>query len=280
MFHVDIGQKRPDLPEHPAFKDVRRRLEELTAMAASLRIDACISMTLYEESENFFCDLADFFFHSPDISFFFIARAFDFTSQISNQREKLGHKSLFVPGIDNICHFFQANYNIEPYSYIPSPDARHSCWVSFFVPIIYVKNRPIFFRIKSNVTDSWLMEMPRMLTGNYIHKTTQNPFVTFLRVLINALSTFRILSLFRFCLKLFHRPSILCHKMIVYDDGPFLDENGQVVICQYCPTAIVREGTVVSSCVSDYDISKGKPHGDSLNVSTLQELDSKTTNLN
>ena len=269
LYHVDIGQNRSDLPENPVFKDIKKRLKELTAMAASLGVDVSISMTLYEGLESFFNDLTDLFFNSPDMSFLFVARAFDFTNQISDQRGKPDHDSLLVPGVNNICQFFQANYNVESYSYIPSSDPRHSCWVSFFVPIIYSKNRRSFFRIKSNVTDSWLMEIPRKLTGSYIHKTTQKPSITFLRVLINALSTFRLLALFRFCLKLFHRSSILRHKMIVYDDGPFLNENGQVVHCQYCPTAIVREGTMVSCCVADYDISKGKPHGDSLNVSTL-----------
>jgi len=105
--------------------------------------------------------------------------------------------------------------------------------------------------------------------GKYIHKTTQKPFITFLRTLINAFSTFRILPFIKFCLKLVPHSSVLRHKMIVFDDGPYLNANGKIVKCQYCPTAILRGNKIVPCCTADYDILKGKPHGDSLNFSTL-----------
>lgn len=268
LYHVDAGQQRDDLPANPSFDDIKNKLDELISIAASLNVDASVSMTLYRDRREFARRLTDYFFNYPDLSFLFVARAFDFSCGIASDRN-MPADTHYSQAANEFCDYLESEYGIEPYGHIPSANANHSCWVSFFVPVIYNCKGISLFRIRSNVSDIWLMKMIRVLTGRYIHKTSQRPFVTFMRVLINAVTSFEPVDLMRFYSRLFGRNSVLRHKMIVYDDGPFIDEYGRVVSCLYCPTAVVRDDTIVPCCREDYDISKGAAYEDSYHRSAL-----------
>ena len=75
--------------------------------------------------------------------------------------------------------------------------------------------------------DAWLLEIPRIFLGHYIHKTTQNSAVTLLRVIVNGLTTFRLRQLTKFLVQSLVGNNELKHKIIVYDDGPII-ENGRL----------------------------------------------------
>lgn len=96
------------------------------------------------------------------------------------------------------------------------------------------------------------MKIPRFLRGRYIHKTTQNAAVTLLRVCLNALTTFRPVRGLRFFVSALFSGGGLRHKMIAYDAGPCRRPDGGLEHCEYCPTAIVREGALLPCCVADY----------------------------
>ncbi|MBM3292543.1 radical SAM protein, partial [Candidatus Bathyarchaeota archaeon] len=260
LFHVDIGQNRSDLPNGPDFNDIKLRLKKLTQLASSYQLDVSISLTLYDNNKDLL-EYSKFFFDSEEITFFFIARGVDpksLFSQFSDSEEK--NKLRVVDdtgkkGIQNVIEFYQNNYGIEPFSYIPGLNGKDTVWISYFVPITYSKHGNRLFKIKSNIIDAWLMEIPRIISGKYIHKTKQNTMITLLRTFFNSVATFRPFYFLQFLFSLTSADAQLRHKMIVYDNGPIIDDKGQLVYCEYCPTAIVRNGKLLTCCTADYGFS-------------------------
>jgi MoaA/NifB/PqqE/SkfB family radical SAM enzyme len=249
LFHVDANQQRPDLQGGPGHAVVVERLGTLVRMAAAHGLDVSISATLYEDGIQTLKEMGRFFFDTPEISFFFVSRGMD--------PQDMGRDFGSV-GVDEVQALLESEYGIEPFAYIPSADNRRTVWTSYFVPVVYNGRGRHLFRIRSNTVDLWLMKLQKLVSGRYIHKTTQRPGLTLFRTVVNGLTTFRFLQLARFLRALSRRSTRLKHKMIAYDDGPRLSENGAVEECEYCPTAIVRDGRLLACCTADHGAADGE----------------------
>jgi hypothetical protein len=258
LFHVDTGQSRADLPWRPTFADVRKRLVELAQKAARTGLDVSIAMTLYEDVDEVLPACSQLFFDSPDLTFLFLARGVDPRGLYAPNGPEAPTATGLPSSLEQVKTFYRQDYAIEPYAYVPANTARQTVWISYFVPIIYNGPRKTIVRIRSNILDTWLMWIPRLLSGRFVHKTRQQPGLTLLRTLMNCLSTFRLGTLAALLWRLCSRNALLRHKMIVYDDGPSLTASGRMVRCQYCPTAIVREGKSVACCEADFGLPGGE----------------------
>ena len=257
LFHVDMGQTRPDLPANPSFSDIQARLKQLTEMANSHGLDVSISLTLYDNDQETLNNFSHFFFNSEEITFLFIARGID-PRNLLVQLTDSHRTSVAVPaasgmtrGIQRLMDYYRVEYGIEPFAFLPTSDGKRTVWISYFVPIIYTETNINPFKIRANHLDAWLMEIPRIFSGHYIHKTKQNSAVTLLRVVANGLTTFRLRQLIQFLMQSLSANNKLRHKVIVYDDGPIV-ENGRLIACEDCPTAIVRDDKILRCCTADY----------------------------
>jgi len=261
LFHVDAGQCRPDLPQNPDFASIAKRLSELVGWAFECGLDVSVSATLYGNEPHFLRDMSQFFFRTPEITFLFISNGILPGRQgPAHEGERPFLQSDF--DVNTLQAFFEAEYGIEPYAYIPAQDSNRISWLSYFVPVVYRGNGPgqrhTLFRMCSNRVDVWLMQVPRFLKGRYIHKTTQNPTLTLFRVALNALTSFHPIRGLRFFGAALLAGGGVRHKMIAYDSGPLRRADGSVEHCEYCPTAIVRGDALVPCCVADYgDGSEG-----------------------
>jgi hypothetical protein len=257
LFHVDLGQDRPDLPNTPTFNDIQNHLNKLTQMASSCALDVSISVTLYGDDDRELIDFSRFFFDSENITFLFIARGIDPQSlaqfKVQNGQKSHGYKLPVqtTHGIQRIIDFFEHEYSIEPFAYLPATDGESTVWLSYFVPLIYTNTGVRLFRNRANWADSWMMEIPRIFSGHYIHKTRQNTAITLFRVVVNSMTTLRCRCLMKFMMYAMFPANKIRHKMIVYDDGPFV-ENGKLFACVDCPTAIIRGNKMLRCCTADY----------------------------
>ena len=254
LFHVDTGQVRPDLPAGASFGAVRTRLEELGAMAAAEGIDASFSAMLDEVSDGPLAAYTGFFLASDVYTFMFLSRAMDLGAFYARPEQRIGEG-----GVDAVTGFLRRAYGIEPFAVIPASDSGAVVWASYFVPVVCNGSRRRIFRYRSNALDAWTMRWPRLVGGRYIHKTVQQPRLTMARVAMNALSTLRWGEGKRFMREGRRPGATVRHKMIVYDDGPHAGAGGEIVRCEYCPTAIVRNGRAVACCAADYGTGCGGP---------------------
>lgn len=251
LFHVDLGQKRADLPDHPAFSDIKKRLDELVALADSFDIDASISFTLYEEGDE--AEIGPYFLQSPKPSFMFLSSAQDLRNfYASIDSDAIKNSASRPRATSRIRRYFQDRHGIEPFAYIPTQDGKDTVWISYFIPVVYARDGIHFYRYRSTWMDIFLMRTVKFFTGRYIHKTIHNAFLTSLRVFLNGITSRRFVSSIKFLILSWHPGSDLRHKMIVYDDGPFITDAHTVERCEYCPTAIVRNGELLPCCAADY----------------------------
>jgi len=245
LFHVDCGQTRSDLPSNPTFLDVCERLEDLIQAAATCGLDVSVSQIIYEETDA--GEILAWFLRHPELSFLFLSRAIDpndFFKNTSLERE--------AAGLDPLVNFMKAQYGLDPFAFIPSNSGDRTSWISYFIPCLFRKNDSLWLPYKSTAVDGFLIRLVRFLTGRHIHKTRQNTMVTLVRVLINAAFRLRFKEAASYALKGLFGGWEVRHKMIVYDDGPFFTEDGELGYCEYCPTAILRNGHLTPCCTADY----------------------------
>ena len=253
LFHVDLGQKRKDLPRQPTFADVRRRLDELIDLAASAGLDASISTILYEEGQEI--AISRYFLENKKTTFLFLSKAVS-CSTFFRQPHSPQPEDKPPTTTQRIIEFFHNEHGIEPFAFIPTLDGKESVWISYFIPIVYHDNRYRTLKYRSTWIDAAMMRIVRRITGHHIHKTTQKKRVTLARILLNAASHLSFWPAFTFLLDSIKRGSDLRHKTIVYDDGPYHAHDHSVQHCEYCPTAIVRDGRLLPCCTADFEPQK------------------------
>lgn len=247
LFHVDTGQQRPDLPAQPGFEDVRKRLDQLCAMAAEASLDVSFSAMLRGEDRDLLRQYTEYFLNAPDASFMFLSRSVDLKALYACEPNPGG-----PPDMQRLADVYREEFGIEPFAFVPANRGDEHVWVSYFVPVICNGTRRALYRYRSNRMDVWTMQLVRLLTGRFIHKTVQNPRLTLFRMVLNAASGLHWGELARFVRAWRRSGGQLRNKVIVYDDGPHHGPDGAVIRCEYCTTAIVRDGDMRPCCTADY----------------------------
>jgi hypothetical protein len=262
LFHVDPWQKRPDLPAEPTWNDVFGRFRELTEAADDCGIDASVSLTIPECSEEILTECTEFLLESPGISFLFLTRGED-PGSFYREAIRVKESSECWPFHDRrkkqlrvLRTYYRKRYGFEPFAFIPDSEGKDSVWVSYFIPVIYMRSGKTLFQFRSNVVDVWLIKAARILSGRYTQKVKQRALITLLRMFLNSISTFRFVSFMRFTARLLLPGARLRHKVIVYDNGPHIGENGKIISCEYCTVAVVSKGRLVKCCWSSFEDAK------------------------
>ena len=259
LFHVDQHQQRPDLEKTGGIPCALKRLKELVQMAAACGIDVSMSATLYEDGVKTLERIGRFFFETPEITFLYVSRGMDPRDPLPAGDRGDGEQAgsgFGAGGLAQLKTLLEREHDVEPFAFIPARESHRAVWVSYFVPVIYNGQSRYTFRIRSNAVDLWLMKMQKLISGRYVHKTTQKPGLTLFRVVVNAITTARIQELVKFLRAAAPGSARLKHKMIAYDDGPRVLEDGTIEKCEYCPTAIVRNGRLLACCTADHEPAK------------------------
>jgi hypothetical protein len=252
MFHVDTGQRRPDIAGVPDLGAVKTRLGQLARLARAAGLDTSASMTLMEDAPRQLEEIIEFYLDNRDLNCLFLGRGItpeglygDASGPAPDSREP----SLTLQGFMDTL---REHHDLLPFSYIPDRTGQGTNWITYFIPIIHDRNGYRLFKVRSNGADLALIRLHRLLSGRYIHKTKQNSLVTLVRTVVNGLATLRPLATLRFVAHLASRGACLRHKMIVYDHGPAWTAERELSYCEYCATAIVRDGALVPCCLVDY----------------------------
>jgi hypothetical protein len=262
LIHVDTTQNRPDLPKNAGLKDIQKRLYELFDRAIELGIDVAFSWTILEYSEQELDFVMNMLFEKPDVSFVVLSRGTDPTSlpicsdkSNDNKINVLSHPiNKTTESMRLMRNYFSNKFGISPFSYLPvvTKDNKrldNQIFIAYFLPITYEHNSIHYlYPFESNIIDKVLMYIPKILTGRFIFRSIQNPRLTAFRVLFNSLSRMRLDLLLKFFLSASGKNRYIRNKMIVYDDGPIVLDDGSIAVCEYCPTAILKNDELVRCC--------------------------------
>jgi pyruvate-formate lyase-activating enzyme len=244
MFHVDEGQRRPDLPRDPTVDEVNRLRVCMTQRAARHGLDTGLSVTLYPDTLARLPDLVRLIVEAEHIHFLFATSYADVHGMMrhpprADRRDRTGNVE--------VMKMLRDSLGLEPFASLGG-----SHWLSYFVPVLYRRGAPRVFRLRAGPADSLLLRLPRMLAGRHIFYCRSRPLTVGVQMAVNQLSRGEVRSCVEWLRGIWRGHARLDAKRMVFDNGPVMEPDGAVACFDICPNRTVNNGTLVPVCASDY----------------------------
>ena len=247
MVHVDEGQQRPDLSPSPTLEEVNNLRLAITRRVAAHGIDAGLCTTIYEDTLVNVPSLIRLILESEHIGFLFASHYVDVHAVATRKPGNHGPKT----GNADVIKLLQKAFGIEPFAEADPAHPLH--WISYFVPVVHdAKGQsPRWIRLRSGALDSFLLSLPRWLSGKNLFYTRQSTAVTVGHVVLNRLGSGDWGT----------AASVLCApargsrigvKRMIFDEGLKLTADGRLDCLDFCPNSTVRNGRLVPVCLSNY----------------------------
>ncbi len=262
MLHIDQEQKRPDLPEEPSTEDVNSLIADLSSKIAKKGINAGLTLPIHNPNSEEAVHITDRIIRSEHINLllainYIDTNCFDKTLGLDREDNRGIDHDFQSKRNSQIAEKLESQFGLQPYAYLPADQQEqwgdgNWPWMLYFIPVIYTKNGHYYFRIKSNLADKMLLNLIHFIGGRPIFYSGQNQAITYLRVLLNAVTGFRFVEGAKFLGKAFHSQARIRSKGLIFENGPILNDNGELSCCEFCTNATVRNGQLVPICVADH----------------------------
>lgn len=266
LLHIDDGQTRPDLPAGPTPAAVDALRREKIRMAGERGVDVGLVATLYPHDPGDVNRLVDITLESPYAHFLLATACWadaDFrdirgtvATGFTMPRDGLPAEGapaqrLSLAAIREIL----AGRGLRPFGYLGSSrspaDVRWLCYSSAVV----AGPGSAHASLASSLSDRLLVRLVRAVTGRYIYHVRRNPRRFAAQLVLNALTGGRPWDNARVLLGAARRGAVLHEKRLVFQSGPTVSADGEVVHCRNCPDATIVDGHLVPICVSDAWVS-------------------------
>lgn len=262
MFHIDEGQKRPDLSERPTVEEVNSLRTKLTEKAVAKGIDTGLSVTVYPEYLKRVPLLVDYILKSKQINYLFATNYVDIENIV-----KANHSIKHKPGTPSLSsslttnqqmiEILKNNFGLEPFTFLKSSRVRNNrlknpYWVNYFIPIMYYRNKNKIFYIRSNWADSALITAYYLINGKFKYYCDHDFFITAFQVIWNAIFTGRARECLRFLSKFRHKNALLREKHFIFENGPSLSSTSNIECGAFCPNATMKNGKLTHICTADF----------------------------
>jgi hypothetical protein len=269
MFHVDTRQERPDLPRRASVRDVEQLRGRLLDLAAAAGLDAGLSFVVGRDNLDQLEPLVDFVLRRPEASYLLVTHALDvgwFVRTAATLRDDgaagaaaLGRDRRYQERTDNdeVEARLRAAFGLEPFAYLPATEIpgqprRTLQWMNYFVPVVYHGREHHVFAPRTGALDRLVLQLYRRLAGRYVFYTRQDGALMALQLVLNALTSGRLLEAGRFLARLRRPGALLRGKRFAFDNGHFLTPAGEVACMEHCPNPTVRDGAIVPYCLADH----------------------------
>lgn len=244
MFHVDEGQRRPDLARDPSTDEVNALRARLTERAARQGLDTGLSVTLYPNTLSRLPALVGLILESRHIHFLFATSYADVHGMMRHPRSDAGTQET---GNAEVMRLLRQSLALEPFA---SLGGTH--WLSYFVPVIHRPDATQVFRLRSGPADALLLELPRLLSGRHVFYCPSRPWTVGLQLAVNLIARADLRALARWLRSLAGTRTRLDAKRLVFDAGPRMEADGSAACFEFCPNRTLKNGALVPVCVSDY----------------------------
>ena len=268
MFHIDEGQRRPDMSPEPSWRDISDLRTEMTVRAASHGLDTGLSVTIHPAYLDRVPLLIQFIVDSPQISFLFATSYFSLDGLLQAACNHAGDDGSGLPAHHaipsqderttnrQIAALLREKMGFEPFAYLPASwcddhDAPAMSWMSYFVPVIHGPNENLHLKMRASLADAFLFRISRLLSGKYMFYFKANPVAVGMQLVLNALATGRVAPCVQFLNRLRGEDARLSCKRLVFDNGPVVTADGQIACGVTCPNATVRHGHLRPVCMAD-----------------------------
>ena len=247
MAHIDEGQQRPDLPPQPTPEAVNALRLAITRRVAAHGIDAGLCATIYPDTLENVASLIRLMLDSEHIGFLFASHYVDVHALATGRPTHPERRTQNA----QVVELLERAFGIEPFA--EADPARPLDWMSYFVPVLYdgQARPPRVIGLQSGRLDSFLVSLPRRISGRNQFYTRQSLGVTLSHVLLNRMARGDLRTAGS-VLQTVCRGGRIGVKRMIFDNGLSLTPDGKLDCLDFCPNSTVRDGKLVPICLSDY----------------------------
>ncbi len=259
FLHIDIGQKRKDLPENYTVNDIDYLRTKKAKMLYNYGIEVAMSITIKKEDfgENL-DNYLNYFKETKFINYFLITLYRDITNYGKLKgilsKEVKGHEvkseNIQEPSMQEIMEYFD-NRNLEPYTYLTGHYNKDiPRWICYNYAASYKYDTLKYTQnLKNSKFERFYLKHIKEKTGVYPFFTKQDCIVNSVFMLLNAFCGGYFWGNIKYLLKSWNKWKKI--KRILIQEPASVNGDGNLEFCESCPDITVRNGKVVPVCVCD-----------------------------
>ncbi len=259
FLHIDIGQKRKDLPENYTVNDIDNLRTQKAKMLYSYGIEVAMSITVKKEDfgENL-DNYLKYFKETKFINYFLITLYRDINNYgklngVLNEKVtglEAKSENPQEPSMQEIMEYFDKR-NLEPYTYLTGHYNKElPRWICYNYAASYKHDTLKHTQnLKNSKFERFYLKRMKEKTGVYPFFTKQDCIINSVFVLLNAFCGGHFFGNIKYLLKSWDKWKKI--KRILIQEPASVNSDGNLEFCESCPDITVRDGKVVPVCVCD-----------------------------
>jgi hypothetical protein len=259
-FHIERGQKRPDLPEIHSAEDLNKLRLAKAVMAAEEGLDVGLTVTVYPGEIDDLRDVISLTLKTPELNYLLVTLFRD-NSGVKSLRGNIlsGFSGTGTPPGESLLHnnnyfaeWMKNEFRIEPFGCMGSNlDIEDPRWLSYFVGTTYEMNGEFHYEyVQPSMLEKFAMVLYR-IAGRYPMYIEQNAGRFRKQLILNGLLGGRCRSNMELVRKA-GRPGVrLTAKRFLFQNPAELTADGRLIHCKWCPDAVLKGGSLVPVCIAD-----------------------------
>lgn len=259
FLHIDIGQKRKDLPENCTINDIDNLRTQKAKMLYNYGIEVAMSITVKKEDfgENL-DNYLKYFKETKFINYFLITLYRDITNygklngvmneEVKGLEARLENSQ--EPSMQEIMEYFDKR-NLEPYTYLAGHyDKKSPRWICYNYAASYKYDTLKYTQnLKNSKFERFYLKRMKEKTGVYPFFTKQDCIINSIFMLLNAFCGGHFFGNMKYLLKSWNKWKKI--KRILIQEPASVNSDGNLEFCESCPDITVRNGKIVPVCVCD-----------------------------
>jgi len=262
LLHIQKDQERIDISSNATLDEIERLRSDKLELVAACGIETGICHIAYRNRMAEFRHVLSNFCDNPNARFALITAFSDFgklgtldgdIEQGFRQVAPGQHdKEHLEPKIKDLINIFQEK-GINPFAYVGSSDGSgDKRWLIYHLCSIFNREGPaLHYGLSSSLIERAAMRVLQLLPCRtpFMLRPSKNALIA--HVFLNTIaggSFRRNISLLTQALS---RGALCCDKHILLQRAPECRKDGEVVFCEECPDATIRNGVLLPHCLVD-----------------------------
>jgi len=259
-FHIEQGQKRSDLPDNHLADDLNALRRKKAETASQEGLDVGLTVTAYPGELDDVRNTIALTLDTPEINYLLVTLFRD-NSGIESLHGNIftGFTGAGTPpheaALQNstlFAEWMKDEFGFEPFAYMGSSiDPKDPRWLSYLVGVVHEQDgQRHAAHIKSSLLERFCMLLFR-ISGRYPMYLGQNAARFRKQLVLNGFLGGRHRSNMELVEKS-KKPGVrLTTKRLLFQNPAELTADGRLIHCDWCPDAVLKNGSLVPVCVSD-----------------------------
>jgi len=259
-FHIERGQTRPDLPDTHTGEDLNNLRREKAVTAGRAGLDVGLTATAYPGEIRDIHDVMSLTLDTPELNYLLITLFRDHAGIQSLRGDiRTGFAGSGTPpdasSLQNntwFAEWVRNEFELEPFGWMGSNmDRDDPRWLSYLIGAVYDGDAaPHIEYIRPSLLEKVSMLIFR-IAGRYPMYLEQNQARFRTQLALNGILGGRRRSNRELVRRSGKSGVQLTTKRILFQNPAELTADGQLIHCEWCPDAVLKNGALVPVCVAD-----------------------------